>query len=133
MSDRSQDVAGDSPAQQQRRPTQRKSPRKPHDAFPDLDASLSLHRILAAKASQCEIAFFGKGDKTAGSLIVHTFGDPDGENSGPSDQRYEMKRLVPKTICSALLAFFGTADAAEKPRAYRPPRLPDGHVDMQGI
>ena len=64
---------------------------------------------------------------------MHTLGDPDGENGGPSDQRYEMKRLVPKTICWALLAFFGTAHAAEKPRAYRPPRLPDGHVDMQGI
>src|SRR5258708_38533834 len=44
-----------------------------------------------------------------------------------------MKLLAPTTFCWALLALLGTAQAAEKPRTYRAPRLPDGHVDMQGI
>ena len=44
-----------------------------------------------------------------------------------------MKLLAPTTVCWALLAFFGTAQAAEKPTSYHPPRLPDGHVDMEGI
>jgi hypothetical protein len=40
---------------------------------------------------------------------------------------------ISKIVCWALLAFFGTAHAAEKPQLYRPPRLPDGRVDMQGM
>src|SRR5450755_2707331 len=44
-----------------------------------------------------------------------------------------MKLRAPTTICWALLALFGTAQATEKPTPYHPPRLPNGHVDMQGI
>jgi hypothetical protein len=44
-----------------------------------------------------------------------------------------MKLLAPTTICWALLALLGTAQAVEKATHYRPPRLPDGHVDMQGM
>ena len=44
-----------------------------------------------------------------------------------------MKLLAPTTVCWALLALFGTVQAAEKPTSYHPPRLPDGHVDMEGI
>ena len=43
-----------------------------------------------------------------------------------------MKRL-PSSVCWALLVLLATAHAAEKSKAYHPPRLPDGHVDMQGI
>jgi len=42
-------------------------------------------------------------------------------------------RPLPKIIALGLLALCATAHAAEKPKTYRPPRLPDGHVDMQGI
>jgi len=42
-------------------------------------------------------------------------------------------RPIPKTICWVLLALCATAHAAEKPGAYHPPRLPDGHVDMQSM
>jgi hypothetical protein len=38
-----------------------------------------------------------------------------------------------KIIYLALLALCTTAHAAEKPKTYRAPRLPDGHVNMQGI
>jgi hypothetical protein len=41
--------------------------------------------------------------------------------------------LTPATICWALLVLPGTSQAAEKPIPYRPPRLSDGHVDMQGM
>jgi hypothetical protein len=44
-----------------------------------------------------------------------------------------MKLLAPTSVCWVLLAFCGTAQAAEKPTPYHPPRLPDGHVDMEGI
>jgi hypothetical protein len=44
-----------------------------------------------------------------------------------------MRSIIPKTIGWALLAFFTTAPAAENPHLYRLPRLPDGHVDMQGM
>jgi len=44
----------------------------------------------------------------------------------------ELKRL-PSCVCWALLLLLATAHAAEKPKAYHPPRLPDGQVDMQGI
>jgi hypothetical protein len=37
------------------------------------------------------------------------------------------------TICLVLLALCDTAHADQKQRTYRAPRLPDGHVDMQGI
>jgi hypothetical protein len=43
-----------------------------------------------------------------------------------------MRILAPTVICWAFLALAGTVQA-EKPTPYRPPRLPDGHVDMQGI
>src|ERR1700722_10176105 len=43
-----------------------------------------------------------------------------------------MKRL-PSSIGWALLLLIATAHAAEEPRAYHPPRVPDGHVDMQGM
>lgn len=42
-----------------------------------------------------------------------------------------MKRL-PSSICWALL-LIATAHSADKPKTYHPPRLPDGHVDMQGM
>jgi hypothetical protein len=42
-------------------------------------------------------------------------------------------RPIPITISLGLLALCATAYAAEKPHVYRVPRLPDGHVDMQGI
>jgi hypothetical protein len=44
-----------------------------------------------------------------------------------------MLRRVSSSICWALLVLLATAHAAEKPKSYRPPRMPDGHVDMQGI
>jgi hypothetical protein len=40
---------------------------------------------------------------------------------------------LPKTIYWALMALCATSHAGEKAKTYRPPRLPDGHVDMQGI
>jgi hypothetical protein len=40
---------------------------------------------------------------------------------------------IPKAIYWALLALCATAHAAEKLKTYRPPRLPDGHADLQGI
>jgi len=43
-----------------------------------------------------------------------------------------MKRL-PGSLCWTLLLLLATAHAAERPKTYQPPRLPDGHVDMQGI
>jgi hypothetical protein len=42
-------------------------------------------------------------------------------------------RPVPKTISWVLLALCATDHAAEKSTPYHVPRLPDGHVDMQGI
>src|SRR5580692_2630766 len=44
----------------------------------------------------------------------------------------KMKPIL-KSACLALLVLWATAHAAEKPTPYRAPRLPDGHVDMQGI
>jgi hypothetical protein len=44
-----------------------------------------------------------------------------------------MKRRVPSSLRWALLLLLATAHAAEKTKAYHPPRLPDGHVDMQGV
>ena len=40
---------------------------------------------------------------------------------------------IPTTICLGLLALCAISNAAEKPMPYRAPRLPDGHVDIQGI
>jgi hypothetical protein len=40
---------------------------------------------------------------------------------------------IPSAIYWVLLALCATVHAAEKPKTYRAPRLPDGHVDMQGI
>jgi hypothetical protein len=40
---------------------------------------------------------------------------------------------IPKTVCWVLWALCVTAHAAEKPTPYHAPRLPEGHVDMQGI
>jgi hypothetical protein len=37
------------------------------------------------------------------------------------------------TICLVLLALCDTAHAAQKQRTYRAPRLPDGHIDIEGI
>jgi hypothetical protein len=41
-------------------------------------------------------------------------------------------RSIPKTVYWVLLALCATVHAAE-PNTYRAPRLPDGHVDMQGL
>jgi hypothetical protein len=41
-------------------------------------------------------------------------------------------RRNPKSFCWVLLALYTAAHAAEKPKTYHPPRLPDGHADMQG-
>jgi hypothetical protein len=43
----------------------------------------------------------------------------------------KMKR-VPSSPCWGLLLLLAAAHAAEQPKPYHPPRLPDGHVDMQG-
>jgi len=40
---------------------------------------------------------------------------------------------IPISTCLVLLTLCATVHAAEKPNTYRAPRLPDGHVDMQGI
>jgi hypothetical protein len=40
---------------------------------------------------------------------------------------------IPRTVCLGLLALSVLGHTAEKPTPYRPPRLPDGHVDMQDI
>jgi hypothetical protein len=40
---------------------------------------------------------------------------------------------IPNTVCLGLLALNALAHAAETPVPYRAPRLPDGHVDTQGI
>lgn len=40
---------------------------------------------------------------------------------------------IPRTVCLGLLVLSTLGHAAEKPTPYRAPRLPDGHVDMQGI
>jgi hypothetical protein len=42
-------------------------------------------------------------------------------------------KLVPSNACLVLITLCATAQAAEKLRTYHPPRLPDGHADMQGI
>jgi hypothetical protein len=42
-------------------------------------------------------------------------------------------KQVPRNACLVLITLCATANAAEKLRTYRPPRLPDGHADMQGI
>jgi hypothetical protein len=42
-------------------------------------------------------------------------------------------RPIPKNVCLGLLALCASAHAAEKQKIYHAPRLPDGHVDMQGI
>jgi hypothetical protein len=55
--------------------------------------------------------------------IDRLFSNPPGVNMKP----------IPRTICLGLLALCAAAPAAEIPKTYRPPRLPDGHVDMQGI
>jgi hypothetical protein len=39
---------------------------------------------------------------------------------------------ISRTICLSSLALSALGHAAEKPKTYRAPRLPDGHVDMQG-
>jgi len=44
-----------------------------------------------------------------------------------------MRSHIRKTIGWAVLALCATAAAAENPRIYRPPRLPDGHADLQGM
>jgi hypothetical protein len=44
-----------------------------------------------------------------------------------------LKCRVLSTFRWALLAMLATAHAAESPKAYHPPLLPDGHVDMQGM
>jgi hypothetical protein len=44
-----------------------------------------------------------------------------------------MRSIIPNAIGWALLALCATAPAAENLRIYRPPRLPDGHADMQGM
>jgi hypothetical protein len=44
-----------------------------------------------------------------------------------------MRSIIAKTIGWALLALCTTASAAENQHPYHPPRLPDGHVDMQGM
>jgi hypothetical protein len=44
-----------------------------------------------------------------------------------------VKLLVPNTVYWVLLTLCAAAHAAEKPKTYRAPRLPDGHIDMQGI
>jgi hypothetical protein len=46
--------------------------------------------------------------------------------------RLKMKP-IPKGTCLVLLALCNVALAADKAKAYRAPRLPDGHADMQGI
>jgi hypothetical protein len=55
------------------------------------------------------------------------------ENVEPSDRSYEVKLLIPNTVYLVLLTLCAAAHAAEKPKTYRAPRLPDGHIDMQGI
>src|SRR3974377_2147056 len=42
-------------------------------------------------------------------------------------------RPIPTTICLGLVALSALGHAAEKPKPYHPPRLPDGHVDIEGI
>jgi hypothetical protein len=42
-------------------------------------------------------------------------------------------KTITKTIYWVLLSLCITGYAAETPKTYRPPRTPDGHVDMQGI
>ena len=44
-----------------------------------------------------------------------------------------MKTQVLLTIGGALLVLLATAQVAEKPTFYHPPRLSDRHVDMQGM
>jgi hypothetical protein len=40
---------------------------------------------------------------------------------------------IPRTIFLSLLALSAIGHAAEKPKTYRAPHLPDGHADMEGI
>jgi hypothetical protein len=44
-----------------------------------------------------------------------------------------MRSIIVEAIGWALLALCTAATAAEDTHLYRPPRLPDGHVDMQGM
>src|SRR5258708_27532338 len=44
-----------------------------------------------------------------------------------------MRSIISSAIGWAVLALCATAPAAENLRIYRPPRLPDGHADMQGM
>jgi hypothetical protein len=44
-----------------------------------------------------------------------------------------MRAIALKTMGWALFAVCTAAPAAENPRVFRPPRLPDGHVDLQGM
>ena len=43
------------------------------------------------------------------------------------------KSFAPSAIGWTLLSLIAANHAAEKPSAYRAPRLPDGHVDLQGM
>jgi hypothetical protein len=62
--------------------------------------------------------------------------------SGPSspgkDQLFSKRpgvkmKPIPNTVYWILWALCATATAAEKPHSYHPPRLPDGHADMEGV
>jgi len=44
-----------------------------------------------------------------------------------------MRSIVSHTMGWALVALCATAPAADNLHGYRPPRLPDGHVDLQGM
>jgi hypothetical protein len=44
-----------------------------------------------------------------------------------------IKFFVPSAICWTLVSLLPASQAAEKASAYRAPRQPDGHVDMQGM
>src|SRR5258708_36225780 len=44
-----------------------------------------------------------------------------------------MRSIITNASGWAVLALCATAAAAENLRIYRPPRLPDGHADMQGM
>jgi hypothetical protein len=45
----------------------------------------------------------------------------------------KMQRRIASSVGWTLAVVLATAHAAENTTAYHPPRLPDGHVDMQGI
>jgi hypothetical protein len=41
-------------------------------------------------------------------------------------------KSIPRSVCLGLLALSALGHAAEKPKTYRAPRLPDGHADIEG-